>query len=155
MTECIQESLNRSRLRPIFRVVWKPGSRRVESLQTGEHYCCAKQIARSGCWDVWATVLWMAARRFWSGTSSRRCFRSAFYGLAPGYEDLNDHEKLRSDPLLGVLSGKRKLEEPLAGKSTLNRLELVGRTGFLVTSTSSGYPETPAGTPQKSQNQSV
>jgi hypothetical protein len=51
------------------------------------------------------------------------------YGLALGYEDLNDHEQLRSDPLLAVLSGKRKLEEPLAGKSTLNRLELVGRTG--------------------------
>src|ERR1017187_1346771 len=50
------------------------------------------------------------------------------YGLALGYEDLNDHEQLRSDPLLGLLSGKRKLEEPLAGKSTLNRLELVGRT---------------------------
>jgi hypothetical protein len=50
------------------------------------------------------------------------------YGLALGYEDLNDHEQLRSDPLLGVLSGKRKLEEPLAGKSTLNRLELTGRT---------------------------
>jgi hypothetical protein len=51
------------------------------------------------------------------------------YGLALGYEDLNDHEQLRSDPLIAVLSGKRKLEEPLAGKSTLNRLELVGRTG--------------------------
>jgi hypothetical protein len=50
------------------------------------------------------------------------------YGLALGYEDLNDHEQLRSDPVLGVLSGKRELEEPLAGKSTLNRLELAGRT---------------------------
>jgi hypothetical protein len=50
------------------------------------------------------------------------------YGLALGYEDLNDHEQLRSDPLLGLLSGQRKLDEPLAGKSTLNRLELVGRT---------------------------
>ena len=50
------------------------------------------------------------------------------YGLALGYEDLNDHEQLRCDPLLGVLSGKRELEEPLAGKSTLNRLELAGRT---------------------------
>jgi Transposase DDE domain group 1 len=49
------------------------------------------------------------------------------YGLALGYEDLNDHEQLRSDPLIGVLSGKRELEEPLAGKSTLNRLELAGR----------------------------
>src|SRR5215475_11748571 len=46
------------------------------------------------------------------------------YGLALGYEDLNDHEQLRQDPLLGVLAGKRELSEPLAGKSTLNRLEL-------------------------------
>jgi hypothetical protein len=46
------------------------------------------------------------------------------YGLALGYEDLNDHEQLRQDPLLRVLAGKRDLEQPLAGKSTLNRLEL-------------------------------
>ena len=50
------------------------------------------------------------------------------YGLALGYEDLNDHEQLRPDPLLGLLSGKRELDEPLAGKSTLNRLELTGRS---------------------------
>jgi len=48
------------------------------------------------------------------------------YGLALGYEDLNDHEQLRHDPLMAVLSGRRKLEAPLAGKSTLNRLELPG-----------------------------
>lgn len=46
------------------------------------------------------------------------------YGLALGYEDLNDHEELRRDPLLAVLAGKRRMQEPLAGKSTLNRLEL-------------------------------
>ena len=47
------------------------------------------------------------------------------YGLALGYEDLNDHEQLRHDPLLSVLAGKRQVgEESLAGKSTLNRLEL-------------------------------
>jgi len=47
------------------------------------------------------------------------------YGLALGYEDLNDHEELRHDPLLAVLTGKRAAEEEaLAGKSTLNRLEL-------------------------------
>jgi hypothetical protein len=46
------------------------------------------------------------------------------YGLALGYEDLNDHEQLRQDPLLGVLAGKKDLGQPLAGKSTLNRLEL-------------------------------
>jgi len=48
------------------------------------------------------------------------------FGLALGYEDVNDHEQLRHDPLLAVLSGKRELEQPLAGKSTLNRLELPG-----------------------------
>ena len=46
------------------------------------------------------------------------------YALALGYEDLNDHEQLRQDPLLAVLVGKKDLREPLAGKSTLNRLEL-------------------------------
>lgn len=47
------------------------------------------------------------------------------YGLAMGYEDLNDHDQLREDPLLAVMSGKRRVgEELLAGKSTLNRLEL-------------------------------
>ena len=46
------------------------------------------------------------------------------YGLALGYEDLIDHEQLRHDPLLAVLAGQRELESPLAGKSTLNRMEL-------------------------------
>ncbi len=49
------------------------------------------------------------------------------FGLALGYEDLNDHDDLRRDPVLGVLLGKleRDGDEPsaLAGKSTLNRLE--------------------------------
>jgi hypothetical protein len=46
------------------------------------------------------------------------------YGLALGYEDLNDHEQLRRDPMLKLLAGQPDLEAPLAGKSTLNRLEL-------------------------------
>ena len=46
------------------------------------------------------------------------------YGLALGYEDLNDHEQLRTDPVFGILAGKEDLAEPLAGKSTLNRMEL-------------------------------
>ena len=49
-------------------------------------------------------------------------------GIALGYEDLNDHDDLRRDPVLAVLAGKlqagRSDCEPLAGKSTLNRLEL-------------------------------
>ena len=57
------------------------------------------------------------------------------YGLALGYEELNDHDDLRRDPLLATLVGKTDLTgehrvrardcgKPLAGKSTLNRLEL-------------------------------
>jgi hypothetical protein len=46
------------------------------------------------------------------------------YGLALGYEDINDHEQLRKDPVFGILAGRQELEEPLAGKSTLNRMEL-------------------------------
>jgi hypothetical protein len=57
------------------------------------------------------------------------------YGLALGYEDLNDHDALRLDPLLATLVGKtdptgqdrlraQDKGKPLAGKSTLNRLEL-------------------------------
>ena len=46
------------------------------------------------------------------------------YGLALGYEDLNDHEQLRHDPLMAVLAGKKKIGQQLAAKSTLNRLEL-------------------------------
>ena len=49
-------------------------------------------------------------------------------GLALGYEDLNDHEELRKDPVVGAILGclepRRSDCEPLAGKSTLNRLEL-------------------------------
>jgi hypothetical protein len=50
------------------------------------------------------------------------------FGIALGYEDLNDHDELRHDPAMAVLAGKlearRKDCAPVAGKSTLNRLEL-------------------------------
>ncbi len=51
------------------------------------------------------------------------------FGMALGYEDLNDHERLRHDPVLGTLLGKLAARRhskcaALAGKSTLNRLEL-------------------------------
>lgn len=49
-------------------------------------------------------------------------------GIALGYEDLNDHEELRHDPVMACLVGKLEAGRadcaPLAGKSTLNRLEL-------------------------------
>ena len=50
------------------------------------------------------------------------------FGIALGYEDLSDHDTLRHDPVMAVLAGKlqarRKDCAPIAGKSTLNRLEL-------------------------------
>lgn len=62
------------------------------------------------------------------------------FGLTLGYEDLNDHDWLRVDPLLATLCGRadptgedRRCEgdkgKPLAGKSTLNRLELYSGDG--------------------------
>ena len=48
-------------------------------------------------------------------------------GIALGYEDVVDHDRLRHDPILGVLAGRLAARHPrcapLAGKSTLNRLE--------------------------------
>jgi Transposase DDE domain group 1 len=49
-------------------------------------------------------------------------------GIALGYEDLTDHDQLRHDPVMAVLAGKLAARRSdcaaLAGKSTLNRLEL-------------------------------
>ena len=49
------------------------------------------------------------------------------FGIALGYEDLIDHDRLRHDPVLGVALGRLEARHgrcaPLAGKSTLNRLE--------------------------------
>jgi len=50
------------------------------------------------------------------------------FGIALGYEDLIDHDGLRHDPVFAVLAGKLAARRadcaPVAGKSTLNRLEL-------------------------------
>ena len=52
------------------------------------------------------------------------------FGIALGYEDLNDHDELRRDPVMAVLADKLEARRancaPVAGKSTLNRLELSG-----------------------------
>jgi hypothetical protein len=66
--------------------------------------------------------------------SVEELLRQRLYALALGYEDLNDHEELRADPLLAAVVGKadpdgserareRDQGRALAGKSTLNRLE--------------------------------
>jgi hypothetical protein len=54
--------------------------------------------------------------------------RQRIFAMALGYEDLNDHDTLRHDPVMAVLAGKLKARRAdcaaVAGKSTLNRLEL-------------------------------
>jgi hypothetical protein len=54
------------------------------------------------------------------------------FGIALGYEDINDHDDLRHDPVMAVLAGKLQAWRadcaPVAGKSTLNRLELSRET---------------------------
>ncbi len=61
--------------------------------------------------------------------------RQRIFGIACGYEDLNDHSALRDDPLLAAVVGKsdplgtdrrekKDRGHPLASPSTLNRLEL-------------------------------
>ena len=66
------------------------------------------------------------AQCFWDGRDGRFIRHSVeellaqrVYGLALGYEDLNDHDELRTDELLGVLVERPDPEETLAGKSTL------------------------------------
>ena len=67
--------------------------------------------------------------------SVRELVAQRVHGLAMGYEDLNDHDALRADPVLALLAGKSDLTgagrsrardrgRALAGSSTLNRLEL-------------------------------
>ena len=56
--------------------------------------------------------------------SIREMVSQRVYGLALGYEDINDHEQLRTDPVFGMLAERADLTNPLAGKSTLNRMEL-------------------------------
>ena len=70
--------------------------------------------------------------------SLEELLRQRIFGLALGYEDLNDHDQLRHDPLLATLVGKpdptgndrvrlRDQGKALAGRNTLNRLELTPR----------------------------
>ena len=89
------------------------------------------------CWGGWDRGLGLI-RRMASCFTDRRDPRllehtvetlvgQRVFALALGYEDLNDHDELRHDPLFHVLAGKLEAKRsdcaPVAGKSTLNRLE--------------------------------
>jgi hypothetical protein len=86
--------------------------------QVDEHYGITRQIA--GCFTDHRDAAYVEY-------SIETLVTQRVYGLAQGYEDLNDHEQLRHDPLVGVAVGKVESAHsrcaPLAGKSTLNRLE--------------------------------
>ena len=70
----------------------------------------------------------IVAARSWLSTAVGTLVGQRVFAIALGYEDLNDHDELRHDPVMAVLAGKlqatRKDCAPVAGKSTLNRLEL-------------------------------
>ena len=74
----------------------------------------------AGCFTTGATAASSSTR--WRRGSASACSASL------GYEDLNDHDELRHDPVMSVLAGKLEASRsdcaPVAGKSTLNRLEL-------------------------------
>jgi hypothetical protein len=95
--------------------------------------------------DAGALLLGAADRAIGLTARFANCFRDArhprliehevvtligqrIFGIALGYEDLNDHDGLRHDPVMAVLAGKLEARRrrdcaPVAGKSTLNRLE--------------------------------
>jgi hypothetical protein len=132
MTECCQQTFGFQAL----------GSRRVEADFTGGHLSS----------DGGVLLLREMDRRMRLCDKLACCFadhrhpefvehalavmvRQRVLGLALGYEDLNDHDRLRTDPLLAAACGNPDLlgddrrheadkGKPLAGKSTLNRLEL-------------------------------
>jgi Transposase DDE domain group 1 len=82
-----------------------------------------------------ALCFYDARNQDWVDHSVQELLRQRIFGTALGYEDINDHERLRLDPLLAVACGKtdptgeqRVLPQfrgiALAAPSTLNRLEL-------------------------------
>ena len=121
MTECIQSSFGFGRC----------GGREVVARFDGGTISSDGGAGLLKQVDQRLNLLPRLAKCFLDGRDQRRVEHSIqemlsqrIYGLALGYEDLNDHEQLRNDPVFHMLAGDSELAEPLAGKSTLNRLEL-------------------------------
>jgi hypothetical protein len=132
MTECIQRNFGFQDL----------GSRRVEAnfeggfLSSDGGSLYLREIdQRHHFMEKLAGCFWDHRKAELIEHSVEELLRQRIFGLALGYEDLNDHDSLRHDPLLAVACGKSdplgltRRESPdrgkaLAGKSTLNRLEL-------------------------------
>jgi hypothetical protein len=96
---------------------------------------CARTISASGCRARWPVALPTCADQRFADHTLPQLLAQRLYGLALGYEDLNDHDRLRHDPLLAAACDKRDplgadrllphhRGAALAGPATLNRLEL-------------------------------
>src|SRR3984885_15493488 len=97
--------------------------------------CCGRwKSGRTSSANSPAALATIGIRSWWK-PGMAELLAQRIYGLALGYEDLNDHEEVRRDPLLAVLVEKEDLTvkqrrlmrdqgTALAGKSTLNRMEL-------------------------------
>lgn len=132
MTECCQQTFGFQAL----------GSRRVEADFSGGHLSSdggalllREMDRRDGLCEKLARCFSDARNQAHVEHSVPVMVRQRVLGLALGYEDLNDHDRLRTDPLLAAACGNPDLlgedrrhetdkGKPLAGKSTLNRLEL-------------------------------
>ncbi len=55
--------------------------------------------------------------------SVHEMFRSRLFGILSGYEDQNDHDTLRSDPMFKLVAGRSPADDPLASQPTLSRFE--------------------------------
>ena len=103
-------------------------------LSTAKHHlgmlarrCLAQPTGRSVSIDRFAACFRDARRQDLIEHEVKTLIGQRVFGLALGYEDLNDHDHLRHDPVMAILAGKlearRKDRDAVAGKSTLNRLE--------------------------------
>jgi hypothetical protein len=129
LTECIQDSLDFASL----------GSRKVTAAFDGGAITSNAGALLLREADRAIGLSWRAAACFRDSRRQDRIEHSVetllaqrIHGLALGYEDLNDHDELRHDPVPGLVSGKAEARRSdcavLAGKSTLNRLEHAPKT---------------------------
>lgn len=133
-TECKQESFG---FHPLFRREIRVGFDGGNISSDGGGLLLREVEKRTGIIAGFARCFADGRNPDWIEHTVKELVGQRVYGLALGYEDLNDHQQLRQDPLLALLvekedptgkdrARKRDQGKALAGKSTLNRLELTG-----------------------------
>ena len=116
-------------MKPIFRAGWWRGLTVARSLPTPGRCCCGKSTGALACCRAWRSCFTDFRNPFYVTHDVAGMVSQRVYALALGYADLNDHDQLRDDPLMGLLAGKRKPGAALASKSTLCRLERTPEAG--------------------------